>query len=188
MTSKPMLATGAAAFALLAMGADSCSTETKSTPDSPSSDKQSSSSPAKAKSARVGDVITLNGQEDGSKVAIRLLKIIDPVTSSEFDQAPAGHRYIGVQVRLSNQGTTTYSDSPSNGATLIMSGDEQAESTLLAEGSCSGQFSSSAKISPGTRQTGCIAFEAAKSKKPKRFQFTLDSGFGPATGEWTIKP
>jgi len=69
-----------------------------------------------------------------------------------------------------------------------VSGDEQAESTLLTGGPCGGQFGSSAKISPDTKQTGCLAFEASTGKRPIRFQFTLNSGFGPATGEWTIRP
>jgi hypothetical protein len=167
------------------MGADSCGTTTKSTPDSPSSDKQT---PTK-KTARLGDVITLTGQEDGSKVAVRLLKIIDPVSGGQFDKPTStGRRFIGVKIRLTNQGTTTYADSPSNGATLIVSGDEQADTSLLSEGICGTQFGSSAKISPGTRQTGCLAFEAPKSRSPRRFQFTLNSGFGPATGEWTVVP
>lgn len=185
-TSQSLVAIGAVAFALTSMGADSCGTETKSTPDKPGSDKQPTN--AKAKSASVGDVITLKGQEDGSKVAVRLVKIIDPLSGGQFDEQTSGSRYIGVQVRLSNQGTTTYDDSPSNGATLIVSGDEQAKSTLLTGGECGAQFGSSAKISPGTKQTGCLAFEAKRSKKPRRFQFTLNSGFGPATGEWTIRP
>ena len=93
--------------------------------------KQNEPAKEKAKKARVGDVITLEGQEDGSKVAVRLLKVIDPASGGEFDEAGSGKRYVGVRLRLSNQGTTTYDDSPSNGATLIVSGDEQAESTLL---------------------------------------------------------
>jgi len=187
-TSQSLVAISAAAFALASMGADSCGTETKSTPDKPGSDKQPTK--AKAKSSSVGDVITLKGREDGSKVAVRLVKIIDPVSAGEFDQQTSGSRYIGVQVRLSNQGTTTYNDSPSNSATLIVSGDEQAESASLSisGGECGGKFASSAKISPGTKQTGCLPFEAKRSKKPRRFQFTLNSGLGPETGEWTIRP
>lgn len=188
MNHAPLLGISVLLFAFAAMGADSCSTETKDTAGKPNSDGKSSKSGDKPKKAAVGDVITLEGNEDGSKIAVRLLKIVDPVSGGEFDQASKGKRYIGVRVRLSNQGSTTYSDSPSNGASLIMSGDEQADSTLIAGGECSSQFSSSAKISPGTKQSGCLAFEAPKAKKPRRFQFTLDSGFGPATGEWTIRP
>jgi len=156
--------------------------------DKPDPDGESSKSADKPKKASVGDVITLEGNDDGSKIAIRLVKIVDPLSAGEFDQASSGKRYIGVRVRLSNQGSTTYDDAPSNGAALIVSGDEQAESTLLTGGECEGQFGSSAKISSGTKQSGCLAFEAPKTKNPRRFQFTLDSGFGPATGEWTIRP
>lgn len=187
----PGTAIGVALFAAIAMGADSCSTETKSTPDAPSSGRSSSTS-RKASTAPatagLGDAITLDGQADGSKIMVRLTRIIDPVPAGEFDQPAAGNRFIGVRVRLTNQGSTTYDDSPSNGAALIVSGDEQADQALVAEGPCGGEFSSAAKISPGTSQAGCIPFEAPRGKRPIRFQFALDSGFGPSTGEWTLRP
>lgn len=192
LTTARLVAAGAL-FALVAMGADSCTTKTKSTPDAPSGAGSSSTQrakpaePAEPAAAGLGDAITLEGQEEGTKVMVRLTRIIDPVPAGDFDRPDAGNRFIGVRVRLTNTGTTTYDDSPSNGAALIMSGDEQAESTLMSGGQCSSEFASSAKISPGTSQAGCLAFEAPLAKKPIRFQFALDSGFGPSNGEWTIR-
>jgi hypothetical protein len=178
---RALAATLAAAFAATTMGASSCGTSTTDAPDS------GGGGDAKAKSpkAKVGDSITLKGQE--TKMKVTVVKIIDPVSAGQFDQPSSGRRYVGVKVKLRNVGQKTYSDSPSNGATLITSGDEQADSTLLTEGDCSAGFSSDVTISSGSQEQGCIAFEVKKGKKVKRFQFGLDSGFGPQTGEWSVK-
>jgi hypothetical protein len=70
---------------------------------------------------------------------------------------------------------------------LIYGADEQADATILAESECSGGFASSAKIAPGARRQGCIPFVVPKGRKAKLFQFTLESGFGPQAGEWSLR-
>jgi hypothetical protein len=39
----------------------------------------------------------------------------------------------------------------------------------------------------GARRQGCIPFEVPEGRKAKQFQFTLDSGFGPQAGEWSLR-
>jgi hypothetical protein len=109
------------------------------------------------------------------------------MAGGEFDSPDGHNRYVGVKVALKNVGSTQYDDSPSNGAVLIYGSDEQADTTLLTGGPCSGSFASSAKIAPGARRQGCIPFEVSGHKKVKTFQFTLDSGFGPQAGEWSLR-
>jgi hypothetical protein len=133
----------------------------------------------------LGDAITLKGTD--TKMKVTVLEVMDPVPAGQFDQPSKGRRYVGIRVKLRNVGAKAYSDSPSNGAKLIMTGDEQAKSTLLAEGDCSSGFASDVTISPGSQEQGCIPFEVKKGKRPKRFQFGLDSGFGPQTGEWSLR-
>src|SRR5689334_16740973 len=120
------------------MGASSCGTTTKDQPD-----KSSSSGSAKSPRASLGDAITLKGSDTRMKVTVT--RVIDPLPAPEFQEPDHGKRYVGVEVKLRNVGTTTYDDSPSNGATLITSGDRQADSTLLEGGECSAEFASSAK-------------------------------------------
>jgi hypothetical protein len=44
----------------------------------------------------------------------------------------------------------------------------------------------SPKIQPGDQRLGWITFEVPLRARLRMFQFTLNSGFGPETGEWTL--
>ena len=119
------------------------------------------------------------GGDENTKLRVTVEKVIDPASGGQFDEPSAKTRFIGVLVALEKAGEATYDDSPSNGAELLMSDDTQAEGALISEGDCSADFASSAKVAPGARQRGCIPFEAKQALRPKTFQFSLDSGFGP---------
>jgi Domain of unknown function (DUF4352) len=174
-------------LACAAMATGSCSTtETKTKPEKRQSAAGSGEGQAKRNVARVGDTLTLEGQEDGEKMEVTVVKVIDPVPAGEFDEPESGNRFLGVQIRLRNVGDATYDDSPANGAELIMSNDTQAKEGLVSSGDCDSDFGSSAKIAPGATQVGCLPFEAKQATKPKTFQFTLASGFGPQAGEWRL--
>ena len=174
-------------FALLSMGASSCSTETKSTADKPSSGGSSDGGDSGGSTtAKLGDTITLEGTD--TKMAVTVDRVLDPLSVGQFDQPMnKGNRFVGVAMELRNVGDKTYNDSPSNGATLIVSGDQQADATIVSGGECGGSFASSATIAPGSRRVGCIPFEVPGNTQPRTFQFALDSGFGPQSGEWTLK-
>jgi hypothetical protein len=170
-------------FAGLTVGADSCTTTTTDEPDKGGSggagDKE------RSPKARLRDSITLKGAD--TKVKVTVLSVQDPADAGEFDEPEKGSRYVGVEIRLRNVGSTTYHDSPSNGAKLIGTGGQRADSTILSGGDCGGDFASDVTLSSGTDERGCIPFELKEGSKPKRFQFGLDSGFGPQTGEWSLK-
>lgn len=178
----PVVAT--CAFTFMGQDDSGCTTETKNEPDKPSSE---GTQKGKKHKARIGDAITLTGQEEGERVKVKVIKVIDAVPTGEFDEPESGNRFIGVKIRLRNVGSATYDDSPSNGAELILRNDTQAEEGLVSSGPCSSDFGSQAKISPGSTQVGCLPFEAKKGVKPRTFQFTLASGFGPQSGEWRLR-
>ncbi len=163
------------------MGQDDCSTTTtdQADPESDSGGKQ------KKPRSKIGDSITLKGTE--TKMKVKLVKVERDLSAGEFDEPQKGREYIGVYVRVTNVGDKTYDDSPSNGAKLITNKDEQADATILSSGDCGSSFSADATVSPGSSQQGCIPFEIKKKSKPKVFQFGLDSGFGPETGEWSVR-
>lgn len=169
-------------FAFMGQDDSGCSTETVNEPDSGEPEAKKAK---KQKTARVGDALRLKGADTQMRVTV--LKVIDPIQAGQFDTPSGGNRYLGVQVKIENVGVTTYSDSPSNGAELLMSDDSQAEGTFLSDGPCTADFGSSAKVSPGSAQQGCLPFEAKRGLRPKTFQFGLDSGFGPQSGEWRLR-
>lgn len=137
------------------------------------------------KRAQLGDAITLEGQD--SRMRVTAIDVLDPAPVGEFDQPQGNGRFVGVQMRLQNVGDTPYQDSPLNGATLILADDSRAMSTIVTGGPCASGFESDVRISPGSRQQGCIAFEVPGGARVKTFQFGLDSGFGPETGEWRLR-
>lgn len=165
-------------FALV--GQDDCSTTTTDQPD-----RGSGGGDEKRPRSRVGDAITLKGTD--TRVKVKLLGVDRNVSVGEFDQPQPGRKFVGVRIRLTNVGDATYDDAPSNGAKLITSREEQADPAIVTGGDCGGSFQSDTTISPGSSQQGCIPFEMKKRAKPKMFQFSLDSGFGPETGEWSLR-
>lgn len=181
MHRKAVMVLGLALFAGVTMGQQSRSTETTDKPDAPGGD-----SGGKRPRARLGDAITLKGTD--AKLKVKVLRVSRNLQVGEFDkpQSPR-NRFVGVFVRLTNVGRKTYKDSPSNGAKLITSHDEQADPAIITTGSCSSTFASDVTLSSGSSQQGCIPFEIKRSAKPKTFQFGLDSGFGPQTGEWSLR-
>ena len=140
--------------------------------------------PSKPKLAQIGDSITFDTNDTTLRMTV--LGVIDPLSASEYDQPDAGKRFVGVRVAISNVGGETYSDSVSNGAQMIDSNDEQADSTIVTSGECSSAFSSDLRLSPGSREVGCIPFEINVQASPKTFQFAGDSGFGPDNVEWRL--
>lgn len=138
-----------------------------------------------ANNAKVGDSLTLSGQ-DGEQLAVKVDAVMDPLQVGEFDQPDSGQRYVGIQITLRNTGSVPYSDSPSNGATLLSNTAEQASTEIVDGGPCQSDFASDVKIAPGGTQQGCIPFEMPTGQSPHSFQFTLDSGFGDDTGQWSL--
>jgi Domain of unknown function (DUF4352) len=166
-------------FAFLSIGADSCTTETKNT---------ASGGKNSGQKAAFGDPITLEGNESALKMEVTPTKVEDPLSVGSFDQpTDKGNRFVGVEVTLKNVGTKTYNDSPSNGATVVAANGQQGSAAILSGGPCAGDFATQSTISPGSVRVGCIPFELPGSSPVKTFQFTLESGFGPQAGEWTVK-
>jgi hypothetical protein len=177
-----------------------CATTDPSTKDTPDSSARAATATAtagaqqpdpsatptpKPKKAGIGDSITLAGSD--AKISVKLLGIRDPLSAGDYDQPDSGKRYVGIMIEMANVGTTTYKDSPGNGATIIYGNDEQASNTLVVGGPCAGSFANDVRIAPGAKRRGCIPFELPKSRKAKMLQFALDSGFADEDGEWVLR-
>lgn len=135
--------------------------------------------------AAVGDALTLHGNSEGLEVRVTLLRVVDNVKSSnEFLQPEAGNRYVAFQLRLENLGSEVYDDSPSNGAAVVDTQDQEFKATFA---DAVEPALGSPTIRSGDRRVGWITFEVAKASKLRTFQFALDSGFAPEAGEWTLR-
>ena len=138
------------------------------------------------KTAKIGTSITLSGNDSGEQMSVEVTKVIVSATpSDEFNQPPAGDRLYAVQFRLSDTGSAAYSDSPSNGAAVVDSAGQSYQSGLETVTGCH-SFGGTENIAPGSSGLGCIVFEVPKAAKITQVQFTLDSGLGPQTGQWSV--
>jgi hypothetical protein len=173
------------AVALLTTGATACAEETITTqPDTDTGEQGGEGQPPEENKAEVGDSITLSGNDEGLEMKVTVMTVQDPAKNLEPFTSPAkGGRFVGIQLELENVGSSVYADSPTNGAALIDKtgqGHDATFATLKTE------FNSNLRIQPGASQVGFIPFEIPKGAKLAIFQFTLESGFGPETGEWTL--
>jgi hypothetical protein len=136
--------------------------------------------------ATIGNAIELRGQENDSKVRVTMVQIVDPAKpKDQFTRAGEGGRFVAVQVRLENIGEAVYSDSPDNSLKIIDAAGQQF-STTFGEVTAGPGFGGSATISPGDNRMGFLTVEMPNASKPTKVQFTLNSGFGPQTGEWSV--
>jgi hypothetical protein len=133
--------------------------------------------------ASVGDAIVLRGNDENLVVRVKVLSVRDPAPSAnEFFGPAQGKRWVAFRVRLVNVGDLVYDDSPSNGVRVVDTADQEYTTTI---GGVEPQLGSTT-IRPGDARVGWLTFEVPKGTKLRLFQFTLDSGFGPETGEWNL--
>ncbi|MFB7442397.1 DUF4352 domain-containing protein [Streptomyces mirabilis] len=183
-------ATAIAACALSLTACNTGSTVTDKPKAAPAS-KSSGGKPAAKKSkapdvAKVGDTIALKGTDDGSKLDVTVVKVVDPAKAAdEFTTPESGKRFVGIQFRLVNTGSVAYNDSPSNGA-QISDADGQQFQTTFGDISAGPSMASEVKLKPGAKALGWIVFEVPKASKVSVVQFGMDSGFAQQTGEWKL--
>ncbi|SEH00353.1 protein of unknown function [Nonomuraea solani] len=151
--------------------------------EQPTEQQQADQGPS---TATIGGSITLAGRDPGLQVAVTVVKLINPATPAEdFLKPKSGNKFVALEVTLQNAGQAVYSDSPTNGATLIDGQGQQYRSTVyrVREGQ---SFGGSATINTGDIRRGVIVFEVPEAAKLTKFQFALDSGFAEQKGEWTL--
>jgi hypothetical protein len=135
--------------------------------------------------ATIGDTISLHGELDPElEIAATVMSVLDPAEGASFLKAEKGSRYVAVEVRLQNTGTTDYGDAPTNGAVLIDANNHQYD-TWMSSG-IEATLDGLVRIAPGDERVGFIVFQVPKNEAPGSFQFTLESGFASETGQWSL--
>src|SRR3954454_23428534 len=134
-------------------------TEVKQAPEKPAKDPQSDAAakPPKPSVAKMGDSHTLKGQDEGSEVKVTLMGLTDPIQpyvdpdlGEPTDTPAAGSRFFGVTVKVTNVGTATYDDAPSNGAAMVLANDTQAKEATMIDGPWNDGAASDTKLAPGS--------------------------------------
>ena len=159
-------------------GAPTVQQETAAATEPPAQQEQSTAS--------VGGAITLSGRDPGLQMEVTVNQLVNPASpAQDFMKPKTGNKFVAVQVTLKNVGQAVYSDSPTNGATLIDGEGQQFRSTYadVREGQSYGGTST---INVGDSRKGVIVFEVPESAKLVKLQFALNSGFADQKGEWTL--
>ncbi|MBO3679481.1 DUF4352 domain-containing protein [Streptomyces sp. NEAU-YJ-81] len=142
--------------------------------------------PERAQDARVGDTLTLSGQNDGEQLDVTVKKWLDPAKSAdEFTTPGSGKRWVAVQLQLTNTGTTAYSDSPSNCVQAADSEGQRFDATF-GDITAGPQMTSDLKLPAGDKALGWIVIEVPNASKVATLQFSMNSGFADETGQWKI--
>jgi hypothetical protein len=137
--------------------------------------------------AKIGDAITLEGNDLGLKVAVTVSQVFSPATpANTFTKPQIGKRFVAIEVTLTNQGQAVYSDSPTNGAVLIDAEGQQYRAAIITDVREGQSFGGSATVNTGDSRKGVIVFEVPEAAKPAKFQFALDSGLAEQKGEWQL--
>lgn len=175
-------AAGGAAVAFLAVGCVSAPAVT--TTGTTTSSGPSSSPTALAQTATVGSTIELSGFNSGEKMAVTVVRVISRAKGADMFNTPnGGDRFYAVQFRLRDNGTVSYNDSPSNGATVVDSKGQSYQADVSDVRGCV-SFPASEVIPVGGSGLGCIVFQVPKHATIASIQFTLDSGMASQTGQW----
>ncbi|MFC8247620.1 DUF4352 domain-containing protein [Streptomyces chartreusis] len=184
----------AGAAMLLAITLSACADkETTTTPETTLPERttttptERSPTPSKAQTiASVGDTLNLTGTEEDEKVAVTLVKVVDPAPpENEFSSPEAGNRFVAVQFRLKNNGPEVFDDAPDNDAKIRDTQGQQFTPTVQDTAAGPG-FGGSVTLTPGDTALGFVTFEVPTNSEIAKVQFTLSSGFARNVGEWSL--
>lgn len=169
---------------VIALAGGGQSTTTVATSATPSAAPAAKATPSEP--LAVGSSATVTGFKEGERLEVTLEDYLPHVASTQFSQPKQGNKFVGVRIRITNVGSGSYADAPSNSAKIITDNGEQSTDAILDSGPCAASFSASVKLAPGDGVRGCIAMEIPEAATGAKFQFTPDSGVGPNTLEWRI--
>jgi hypothetical protein len=177
---------GLSVLSVLAVGCGSSGVST--TPGQTPSTAPASSTPStpSAQKAGVGDTINLSDAANGKKIAVTVVKVVDPDSpSNEFATPPAGDRFESIQFRIVNTGTGTFQDDPLAEITAKDAAGQSMKLELGTSTAAGAQMPSAVSLAPGDTALGFVTFDIASGDSIAQAQYSLNGGSG-TTGEWQI--
>lgn len=140
--------------------------------------------PSPAKKAGLGDTVKLNARD--TKLAVTLVKIVDPAKGSdEFTAPDAGKHFVAIQFRVVNQGSGVYSDDPQADVSVKNAAGETM-SIAFATTTAGADMPSSVNLTPGDTALGFVDFQVPDGQKITQVQYALISLGGDHVAQWTI--
>jgi hypothetical protein len=190
MRTRVLAIAAVAASGLLLAGCKTTSTVSTTAANTGGAKASAAAAPATtaaaSKPAGLGDAIDLT-DASGDKIAVTVVKIDSKAEATDgFSTPPAGDAYYAAQIQIKNVGSSAYSDSPSN-CLVVKDGKGQAFQPDLVQSASSGPLmATTVNLAAGDTALGWVVFDVATGDTVTNVEFTVDSGMGSDSGEWSI--
>lgn len=139
-----------------------------------------------ASKAGIGDTINLSDITNKQKIAVTVVKVVDPDSpANEFETPPAGDRFESIQFRIMNTGTKVYEDDPLVDITAKDGSGQNLQQEIVTSTIAGAQMSSSVHLVPGDTALGFVTFDVPTSDQIAQTQYSISAGMG-TTGQWQI--
>lgn len=136
--------------------------------------------------ARVGDAIDLQGDDTSTQVEVTLVKVVDPDSSNDgFSEPPAGDRYVSLQFKILNRGSSTYQDDRLVEISATGSSGQSMQQDFLTSTSAGLQLPSSVNLTSGGTSLGYVTFDVPKGDFVAQVQYQVS--FLGNVDQWQVK-
>ena len=132
--------------------------------------------------ARLGQLLRLTGSEDTTDVEVVVGRIADPFPAAEFEEPPAGTRYVVVAIGVRNRSAFRYDDNLSSAAKLVTTFNTTITSTTVSP--CAD--GDSVSVPRGEVRVGCVGFAVPLRASVRQIEYRAN-GFGRETGVWRLR-
>lgn len=137
-----------------------------------------------AELAHIGSAISIKSV-NGDPALVTLVAVTDPASGADqFTTPSAGARFVGVEFKIDNTGSSTLSDDANNDTTAIGSNDQSYSASFESISGCTNFNHGEFTLPSGQASTGCVTFEVPVAVKVAKVQFGLNSGLGGTAGQW----
>jgi hypothetical protein len=119
----------------------------------------------------------------GTKLAVTVRKLLDPVAAPKQTGPYAGDRVVAVELTLHNVGTKPYAGSPSDYSSLMTAGGERPPISPSKVRRCAKIGSGSVKLAAGGMLSSCIAYDIGGPQQAASFTLAPSS---KTTAKWSL--
>jgi len=133
--------------------------------------------------ARLGELLRLTGTDDTTDVEVAVGAIADPLPAAEFEEPPAGTRYVAVAIGVRNRSRLRYDDNLGGNVKLVTTANTTIASTVVRQ--CAD--SESVSVPPREVRIGCVGFAVPLGATVRQVEFRTNGGFGRETGVWRLR-
>ena len=112
----------------------------------------------------------------------------NPIVLGTPGAAPAGQRYVGVELTVLSTGTAPYSDSPGTEMSLVSKSTNgpvgEVGPGVTGAGQCATDLSEGVNIASGQTERGCVVFQVPSDEQISLVQYQTQGGASGNLATW----